>query len=499
MLCVARHTSQLLAHLTLRMRRPYKVRTLSRLEVSLPAVWTGWVVARIILALLILRDWSARNDILYYVAAMTGHTGNPADLTEYPHAGIWPLHILVAITGFRPDAFYIAFVVACLLCDALFLALLLRGHRDRPQAFNGAWFWVFFGTAAGQILVMRLDLYPSLAVAGAVALLATRPAVSAALLSFATTMKLWPGVLAAGLVGRITSSRTWIRLVAFGVAGIALCAVTALTSGIDRLLSPLAYQDVRGLQIESIPATRAMLRAFIHPEAYQVGYAPSKSFEIAGPGTDTAIEISSWLMVATIVFALAWAVFHFFAGGWNAPTTMVFFLVAALLLIACNKVFSPQYIVWIGPLIAVILREYPHPRFAQPHLAQPRFAPPHFARSASPADETPAGSAATYWLIVTVAILAVIAAGLGTYVYPFNYDFLHVDLGQKAAPLFALATRNGLIVIMTILSLIALFTSAFATRPRRNARHASSASAHGHAAAPAHAMGVSRVPRPEDS
>ena len=452
------------------------VRTLSRLEVSLPAVWTGWVLARIILALLILRDWSARNDMLYYVAAMTGHTGNPADLTEYPHAGIWPLHILVAITGFHPEAFYITFVVACLLCDALFLALLLRGHRDRPQAFNGAWFWVFFGTAAGQVLVMRLDLYPALAVAAAVALLASRPAFSAALLSFATTMKLWPGVLAAGLVGRITSSRTWIRLVAFGVAGVALCAVTAVTSGVDRLLSPLSYQDVRGLQIESIPATLSMVRAFVTPDAYQVGYAPSKSFEIAGPGTETAIEISSWLMVAAIVFALAWAVFHFIAGGWNAPTTMVFFLVAALLLIACNKVFSPQYIVWIGPLIAVILREYPHPRFSHPRFEHP----------GTPAGDTPVGSAATYWIVVAIAILAVVAAGLGTYVYPFNYDFLHVDLGQKAAPLYALATRNGLIVIMTLLGLIALFTSAFVTRR------------HGRASVPAHALGVRRVPRPDE-
>lgn len=400
---------------------------LRRLFASVPAVWTAWVLARIALGFIILDNFTPRGDVAYYFFGEFGD--DPTMMTEYPHAGTWPVEILTAIIGDRLDSFYIAFVVMCMLFDALFLALVLRGHQNNSRVFYAGWFWALFGTLAGQVFYMRLDIFPALAVAAAAACITRWPNLASAMLAFATTMKLWPGVLAAGLVGRFTKGKAWLRLVSFFAALVALCAVTVFTRGWDRLISPLTYQGDRGLQIESIPATPFVYQAFFEPERWEMGYATSKSFEIAGPGVEQAITWSTYAMVAVVAFALLWALWRFLAGGWQPRSTIAFFAVMVLLLIATNKVFSPQYIVWFGPLLAVAIR-------------QPKI------------EGTPKARIAIRILLWLLALMTLAAAGLGTYVYPTKYNFIWNDVGLEYSPVLALAIRNGLIVAMAVLSLI---------------------------------------------
>lgn len=400
---------------------------LRRLFASVPAVWTAWVLARIALGFIILDNFTPRGDVAYYFFGEFGD--DPTMMTEYPHAGTWPVEILTAIIGDRLDSFYIAFVVMCMLFDALFLALVLRGHQNNSRVFYAGWFWALFGTLAGQVFYMRLDIFPALAVAAAAACITRWPNLASAMLAFATTMKLWPGVLAAGLVGRFTKGKAWLRLVSFFAALVALCAVTVFTRGWDRLISPLTYQGDRGLQIESIPATPFVYQAFFEPERWEMGYATSKSFEIAGPGVEQAITWSTYAMVAVVAFALLWSLWRFLAGGWQPRSTIAFFAVMVLLLIATNKVFSPQYIVWFGPLLAVAIR-------------QPKI------------EGTPKARIAIRILLWLLALMTLAAAGLGTYVYPTKYNFIWNDVGVEYSPVLALAIRNGLIVAMAVLSLI---------------------------------------------
>lgn len=404
-----------------------------------PTVWVGWVGARIILLLLVKTDFTSRGDVAYYYFGIYG--ADPTAMTEYPAVGVWPVNVLAWITGEHLDQFYIAFMSACLLLDAAFLAALLRGHRLNPRAFLGAWFWVVFGTAAGQVFVMRLDLFPSVAVAAAAAWMFRHPRWASAALALATLMKLWPGVLAAGLVGRYKSARSWLRLAVFFATGIALCVFTVFTHGFDRLISPLTYQGERGLQIESVAATWYMYQAYLSPANWEVGYAPSRSFEIAGPGTATAAEISTWAMVATVVFAFCWALVRFIRGGWTPRTTVAFFTLMIVLLIVCNKVFSPQYIIWVGPLLAVALR--------QPLPLQ--FAPADASLAATP---PPTRWLSLRWVLGLLALFTIVAAGLGTFVYPFHYDYLWKLLGQQAAPLYALIARNILMLAITLLTAV---------------------------------------------
>lgn len=116
---------------------------------SVPAVWIGWVIARLVLIYLLKINHNPRGDVAYYFAGRFGD--DPTKMTEYPHAGTWPTVLLGWLTGENINAFYIGFTIMTLLVDAAFLALLLRHHATQPRSFQAAWFWVLFGTAASTL------------------------------------------------------------------------------------------------------------------------------------------------------------------------------------------------------------------------------------------------------------------------------------------------------------------------------------------------------------
>ena len=376
---------------------------------SAPAVWLGWVAARLALAGLIAAQTIPFGDVRYYHRGVSG--ADPTAMTEYPDAGVWPVRVLGWLTGMEGVPFVVGFLVMCLLIDATFLAALL--HRRHIRA---GWFWVVFGLATGHVLWLRLDLFPGVLVAAAAALLFTRPRWAAAVLALAAAMKLWPAVLAAGLVGGARRVGTWVRVGVFGATLVGLAALTWATSGLDRLLRPVLYQGDRGIQIESLAATPFLVRAHGDPGAYEVGYAASKSFEIHGPGTDMAVQVADVGMAAVLLFALGWAAWQLVADRWSPRVTLAFLTLLVLLLVVVNKVFSPQYIVWVGPLVAVSLA-----------LTRSR-------------------------LVGALAVLTVVAAGLGLWVYPFHYDALWVSPATAGTEIAVLALRNGLIVMMTVLA-----------------------------------------------
>lgn len=381
---------------------------------SVPVVWFGWVVARLILGGMILVEPHPLGDVRYYHSGLFG--ADPTAMTEYPDAGVWPLRLLGMLTGPELTGFLIGFAVMMLLIDAAFLTLLLSVGGARR--FTAAWFWVCFGTACGHVFWLRLDLFPAVLVGLFAALLFTRPAIGAGVLALATAVKLWPGVLAAGLVGGLRRGATWLRVTVFAGTLLALAAVTWATSGLPRLLSPLNYQGERGVQIESLAATPFLIEAHRRPAEYWTGYAASKSFEISGPGTGVAVLVTDWAMIAVLLAAVAWAGWNLVADRWRPLRTVAFSLLLVLLLIATNKVFSPQYIVWVGPLLAVCL---------------------YVTRSR---------------LVQVMAVLTVLTAALGTWIYPFHYDALWTEPATAGTEITVLAVRNGLILLLTLLSAV---------------------------------------------
>lgn len=344
-------------------------------------------------------------------------------LTEYPDAGLWPVRAIIQLSGDHAYVFltlFSGFLIA--LSTAFFFYLLNRSHR-------AALFWTAFTAAAGPIVYSRLDLIPGLLVAATAAALFTHPKLASALLGFAAMSKLWPAALAAGLVDKWNRSTTWIRLATFGGTLVVVGAITALTSGWDRLVSPLTYQDVRGLQIESILATPLIVAAAFFPGHWHIDKAPSKSFEIFGPGVDQLVTASSVLMACTMLFGLGWALWHFLGDAWSPRSTALFFLTMVLLLIVSNKVFSPQYVVWFGPLLAVLVAKQPE----------------------EPGASAQAGTSSEADALRKLTWLSVLVAALTTAVFPFTYNLLFEGPHWFAA--LVLTARNILMVYITYLAL----------------------------------------------
>jgi hypothetical protein len=137
--------------------------------------------------------------------------------------------------------------------------------------------------------------------------------------------------------------------------GIGLAVVSLVAGGWDRLVSPLAWQNARGLQIESIWATPLMLLRGFSPSSYTVALSRWQAFEITGNGTTTALAASS---VATLVGYLAIVVTYVLWLRRPERTVVEAALIMVLVvtvMIVTNKTFSPQYMMWLGGPLAGLL------------------------------------------------------------------------------------------------------------------------------------------------
>lgn len=400
----------------------------------------AWVAANAVIVGILIFWPFAKGDPMYYFRNSLGKPAHPSHgalpLSEYPDAGLWPVRAIIQVCGDHAHVFLTLFSGFLIACSTVFFFYLLnRSHR-------AALFWTAFTAAAGPIVYSRLDLIPGLLVAATAAALFTHPKVASALLGFAAMSKLWPAALAAGLVDRWNRSATWARLATFGGTLVVVGAITALTSGWDRLVSPLTYQDVRGLQIESILATPLIVAAAFFPGHWHIDKAPSKSFEIFGPGVDQLVTASSVLMACTMLFGLAWALWHFLGDAWSPRSTALFFLTMVLLLIVSNKVFSPQYVVWFGPVLAVLLAKQPGDMPSAPKRAETQVEADTLRK---------------------LTWLSVLAAGLTTVVFPFTYNLLFEGPHWFAA--LVLTARNILMVYITYLALKLTIHAGLKSRP----------------------------------
>ena len=425
---------------------------------NIKALWAGWAVVHGLLLATVLIYGTTDEDVHYYFLGMNpnapdkdGPSSNPANpnnaaqmaaesgngpLTEYPHTGTWPLRALDLISFDNETAFIKLFSLMCAIISGLFLWYILRWGRDNAQLntatdkrncrITAGWFWVLFCAAAGPLLLTRLDIVSGVLVAMSAAWLLTRPRISAFLLAFATLSKLWPGVLAAAFVGKFNIRATWVRLLSFGASLLGLALVTVFSSGVNRLVSPITYQDVRGLQVESVMATPFMAARIADPAKWTIDYAQSKSFEIFGPGVAQAVQVADVLLLATVAFALCFALWRFLRGGWTHETAILFALLMVCMLILTNKVFSPQYMVWLAPLIAV------------------------------------ASLVVTTISTRTLFIMTLVISVLTTLVYPVTYLQLIED--NASLPLILLALRNSGIVVLTIYVGFCLFRACRGSR-----------------------------------
>lgn len=249
---------------------------------------------------------------------------------DYP-PGALPVFLIPELAGYTH-----AFEVLMVACG---LGLVGVVERIRPRA---AWFVALAPVLVGPLLYTRFDLWPALlATAALAAFVSNRDGLGWGLLGAAVASKGWPLVL-------VPLALTWSwrrgRRRAPLIGGGVLCAIVLPFVA----LSPHGvWESVRGqasrpLQIESLGAS--LVTTFGHPRVVD----SHGSQNVAGHETLAALSV----ILSVLVLLAVW---HVFAHGEQTASRLLRHAAAATCtFIAFDKVLSPQFLIWLVPLVPLV-------------------------------------------------------------------------------------------------------------------------------------------------
>lgn len=333
----------------------------------------------------------------------------------YPIGAILPI-VLADAAG--PLLYQLLWFLMTMGLNAAAVGILTDWGRNKA-GYKAAWFWLAFSLLLSPVGLLRLEgLSAPLVIMGLV-LLARRPVIAAALLTLATWIKVWP---AAVLLAIVAANRRRLSVIATGAgisAGIAVAVWAA--GGLRHLTGFVSMQSDRALQLEAPVTTPWVWLAAMgqHGTTIYQNHAIATR-EVSGPGAGVAAAAMTPLMFLAIagIFVLLLVALR----RHRDPAQLVLLGALALVttFVVLNKVGSPQYMLWIAPVVTVgIMHDW--------------------AR----------------WRVAAYLTLAI--GGLTTLVFPIFYlPLVHGDAGA----VLILTLRNGLLVVLLGWSVVALWRAA---------------------------------------
>ena len=261
---------------------------------------------------------------------------------EYP-PGALPVFIVPSFVGGDYRANFQALMFVCDL--GLLLAVLSIGGR-RAAALAA-----LAPLALGSVVLSRFDLWPAaLAALALAALLRGGRTASAVLLASAFAAKLWAAALvplAILWIWRRDGHREalrWTGATAAVAAAWFLPFVAMAPGGVGHSFH---QQLARPLQIESLGASVLV--------AAHAGVHVASSYgsqNLAGPGTH-AVTLLTGALEVVVLLAIYWL---FARGEPTADRLLLACAAAVTTLVVLGKVFSPQFLIWLIPLVPVVRR-----------------------------------------------------------------------------------------------------------------------------------------------
>ncbi|HEY2374060.1 MAG TPA: hypothetical protein VGH82_16185 [Gaiellaceae bacterium] len=208
--------------------------------------------------------------------------------------------------------------------------------------------------ALGSISINSLDYWPALfTAAGLAALLVGRNRLSFGLLGFGIAAKVYPVVLLPIVLvwawrryGRREALWSLCVCIAVGIVASLPFAIVGPTG----LGYSLKTQFERGLQMESLPATILMAASRLGIHHVHIVVGRPYSLNVAGGVATVAATIFTLILIAALI-----GVYVAYAAGPDEPQRLITAAAAAVTAyVAFNRVLSPQYIVWLIPLVPLV-------------------------------------------------------------------------------------------------------------------------------------------------
>jgi uncharacterized membrane protein len=250
---------------------------------------------------------------------------------EYPPGA---LAVFIAPAAFGNYAGAFAWEMA--VCGLALVAVVAAIRRE------AAFYVALAPVLAGSLILSRFDLWPALLTVAALALLLReRHALGWALLGAAVAAKLWPLVIVPlALVWSYRARRFRAPLAGLAVLGAAFVPFAILAP--HGLWASLHGQASRPLQIESLGAS--LFTAFGHPSVI----SSHGSQNVAGHGV--VAGLLTLLQIASLV-----ALWIAFARGPATGDRLLRYSAASVCaFIAFGKVLSPQFLLWLIPLVPLV-------------------------------------------------------------------------------------------------------------------------------------------------
>lgn len=275
---------------------------------------------------------------------------------EYPPLAL-PAFALPALVSSSREGYDDAFagsMIASLACLAALVALSLRLLGATPRrALLGPAALLAGMLLLGPFTLTRFDLLPATLTAAALAaLLGRRDLLGSGLLGAAIAVKLYPAVLLPLVVAR--AWRRDGRAEAVRVLSLTL-AVTAIAYLPFAIVSPegtarsLWRQLGRPLQIESLGA--GILLAIHHVFAMPLGWASSSGSQNL-TGTVAAAASGLTTLAGAVAILAVWV--GYARGEPGNDRFLRYAAAAAVAFVAFGKVLSPQFLVWLLPLVPLV-------------------------------------------------------------------------------------------------------------------------------------------------
>jgi hypothetical protein len=284
---------------------------------------------------------------------------------EYPPLALLPLVIpqLVA-AGVTLDyrAYSLLYLLETFLLLLLIAFTLLQVARFWPD-LSSPWrllaIYLLLVILSKDFVFWRYDLFPAwLTLLALLAVLKKQPLLAGVWIGLAIMAKLYPVILVPILLVYYLAGQQYrasVRVMAgTGLAvGLVLMPVVFLSG--NQVFSFLTYHQLRGLQIESVAGGLVMLGNVTDLSRVSTEFNYG-AFHLKANGIAPVLKALPGLFLVALSGLLALCWFRFrreyrHTGAVSADSLLRFLLAALLVFISTNKVFSPQYLIWLLPFV----------------------------------------------------------------------------------------------------------------------------------------------------
>jgi len=255
-------------------------------------------------------------------------------------------------TGFRRS-----FETLMWLCGAAALAAMAVILRTLRRSAENVWVALCFAAIAplllGSVILSRFDLLPAALVTGALAALVSgRLRLGHALLGLGVAAKLYPAVfvpLGVAFAWKRAGRREALTCLAFALGVVAAVFAPFVILAPGGVWHSLSVQLTRPLQVESLGSALLLVSHHVFGLGL-TGETSHGSQNLAGHASDWLAVISTVLQAGVLIWI--WAAF---ARGRGDAEALVRSTAAALCaFIAFGKVLSPQFMIWLIPVVPLV-------------------------------------------------------------------------------------------------------------------------------------------------